>query len=298
MMRGTGWMTRPVGDATPIPARAGIGLRGPHMAEIAAARPAIGWLEVHAENYMRNGPGLGRLEAIRRDYPLSLHGVGLSLGSANGIDADHLAALAGLAARIEPGLVSEHLSWSVAGGVYLNDLLPLPLTEEALATVCRNVDRTQEALRRPILVENPSTYLRFRHSTMSEPEFLSALAARTGCGLLCDVNNIHVSAENLGFDPEAYVDALPAEAVGEIHLAGQFRTERGGKAWLIDDHGDRVAPPVWVLFARAVRRFGRVPSLIEWDRRLPDLAVLLDEAARANHIAQAAIEEGDHARAA
>jgi hypothetical protein len=268
------------------------------MAEIVAARPAIDWLEVHAENYMRNGPGLRRLEAIRRDYPVSLHGVGLSLGTAEGIDADHLASLAALAARIEPALVSEHLSWSVAGGVYLNDLLPLPLTEEALAVVCWNVDRVQQALGREILVENPSTYLRFRHSTMSEPEFLGALAARTGCGLLCDVNNIYVSAQNLGVDPEAYVDAVPAEAVGEIHLAGHFRTERGGKTLLIDDHGDRVAAPVWTLYARAVRRFGRVPSLIEWDTRLPDLAVLLDEAARADRMAEGALEEGDHARAA
>ncbi len=282
-------------SSTAIPARAGIGLRGPHMPEILAARPVIGWLEVHAENYMQNGPGRRRLEAIRRDYPISVHGVGLSLGTAAGVDADHVAALAALAAWIEPGLVSEHLSWSVTGGTYLNDLLPLPLTEEALAAVCRNVDRVQQALGRAILVENPSVYLRFRHSTMSEPEFLSALAARTGCGLLCDINNVYVSARNLDFDPGAYVDALPPLAVGEIHLAGHFRTERGGKTLLIDDHGDRVAPPVWALYARAIRRFGRVPSLIEWDKRLPDLAVLLDEAARAERVAEAALREGDHA---
>jgi uncharacterized protein len=297
-MSGASSMVRPVSGTVAIPARAGIGLRGPHMAEIIAARPAIPWLEVHAENFMQNGPGLRRLEVIRRDYPLSLHGVGLSLGTAEGVDAGHLAALAALVARVEPGVVSEHLSWSVTGGVYLNDLLPLPLTEEALAVVCRNVDRVQQALGRPILVENPSTYLRFRRSTLSEPEFLGALAARTGCRLLCDVNNIYVSAENLGFDPDAYMDALPASAVGEIHLAGHFRTERGGKTLLIDDHGDRVAAPVWALFARATRRFGRVPSLIEWDTRLPDLAVLLEEAERADRVAEAAIEGVDHARAA
>ena len=290
-------MTGP-GSANAIPARAGIGLRGPHIAEIIAARPAVGWLEVHAENYMHNGPGLRRLEAIRRDYSVSLHGVGLSLGTAEGIDTEHLAALAALASRIEPGLVSEHLSWSATGGVYLNDLLPLPLTEEALAVVCRNIDRVQQALGRSILVENPSTYLRFRHSTMSEPEFLGALVARTDCALLCDVNNIYVSAQNLGFDPETYIDAVPAEAVREIHLAGHFRAERGGKSLLVDDHGDRVAPPVWTLFARATRRFGRVPSLIEWDKRLPDLAILLEEAERADHVAQSVLEEDDHARAA
>ncbi len=294
-MSGAGPMSRLDGGTAAIPARAGIGLRGPHVAEILADRPAIDWLEVHAENYMRNGPGLRRLEAIRRDYPVSLHGVGLSLGTAEGVDADHLAALA---ARIEPGLVSEHLSWSVAGGVYLNDLLPLPLTEEALAVVCRNVDRVQRVLGQAILVENPSSYLRFRHSTMSEPEFLGALAARSGCRLLCDVNNVYVSAQNLGFDPETYIDALPASAVGEVHLAGHFRTERSGRPLLIDDHGDRVTPAVWALFARATRRFGRMPSLIEWDKRLPDLTVLLDEAARADRIAQAAHEGSDHARAA
>jgi hypothetical protein len=213
------------------------------------------------------------------------------------VDADHLRALANLSARIEPGILSDHLSWSVAGGVYLNDLLPLPLTEEALGVVCRNVDRVQHALRRAILVENPSAYLRFRHSTIPEPEFLGALAARTGCGLLCDVNNIHVSARNLGFDALGYIDALPA-AVGEIHLAGHFRTERQGRELLIDDHGDRVAPPVWELYARATRRFGRVPSLIEWDKRLPALSVLLEEAERAERVQQAALEVADRARAA
>jgi len=229
---------------------------------------------------------------------VSLHGVGLSLGSAEGLDASHLAALAALAARIEPGLVSEHLSWSVTGGVYLNDLLPLPYTEESLEVVCWNVDRVQQALGRAILVENPSAYLRFRHSPISEPEFLSALAQRTGCGILCDVNNIYVTAVNFGFDPAAYVDALPPAAIGEIHLAGHFRTERRDKTLLIDDHGDRVVSPVWELYERALRRFGRVPTLIEWDKRLPELPVLLDEAARADAVAQTALGEGAHARAA
>jgi uncharacterized protein len=296
-MSGAGSMSRFTGGTAAIPTSVGIGLRGPHMTEILATRPAIGWLEVHAENYMGAGPSLRRLEAIRRDYPVGLHGVGLSLGSAEGLDGAHLAALAELAARIEPGLVSEHLSWSVTGGDYLNDLLPLPYTEESLEVVCRNVDRTQQALGRAILVENPSAYLRFRHSPIPEPEFLGALAGRTGCALLCDVNNIFVTSVNFGLDPVAYLDALPA-AIGEIHLAGHFRTERRGTTLLIDDHGDRVAPPVWDLYDRALRRFGRVPSLIEWDKQLPEFAVLLDEAARAETVAQAALREGPHARVA
>lgn len=297
-MSGATAMSRWDSGNAAVPARAGIGLRGAHVPEFVASRPAIAWIEVHAENYMRNGPGLRRLQAIRRDYPVSLHGVGLSLGSPEGVNAEHLAALVALAAKIEPGLISEHLSWSVTGGVYLNDLLPLPLTEEALGVVCRNVDRVQNALGRAILVENPSTYLRFGRSTLSEPEFLAALVARTGCQLLCDVNNIYVSANNLGFDPEAYLDLLPAAAIGEMHLAGHFRTERDGTTLLIDDHGDRVASPVWALYQRAIRRFGRAPSLIEWDKRLPDLGVLLDEAARADCLANAALAEVDRARAA
>lgn len=271
---------------TAIPASVGVGLRGPHIAEVIATRPSLGWFEVHAENYMSEGPGLSRLEAIRRDYPLSLHGVGLSLGSAEGLDARHLARLERLAARLEPGLVSEHLSWSVNGGVYLNDLLPLPYTEEALAVVARNLETMQEALGRAVLVENPSAYLRFRASTIPEPEFLSELVRRTGCGLLCDVNNIYVSSANLGGDPIAYLDALPAAAIGEIHLAGHFRTERQGRTLLIDDHGSRVGEPVWALYHHALRRFGSIPTLIEWDKEIPSLEVLIGEARIARDIAE------------
>ena len=265
----------------------GIGLRAPHVAEIVATRPALGWLEVHAENYMGGGPALAQLDAVRRDYPLSLHGVGLSLGSAEGIDDDHLHRLAALVERTQPMLVSEHLSWSVSGGVYLNDLLPLPYTEESLAIVADNVARAQDALRRRLLVENPSSYLRFRHSTISEPEFLTALVARTGCGILCDVNNIHVTCANLGGDVRAYLDALPAAAIGEIHLAGHASVMRGGKPLLIDDHGAPVAPAVWQLYRRALERCGAVPSLVEWDKALPPLAVLLQEARIAADFAQA-----------
>jgi len=265
----------------------GVGLRGPHLAEIRATRPDIGWFEVHAENYIGNGPPLTALLDVRRDYALSLHGVGLSLGSAEGIDAAHLAALGELTARTEPFLVSEHLSWSVTRGTYLNDLLPLPYTEEALDVVTRNVNRAQEILGRQILVENPSIYLRFRHSTIPEAEFLAELARRSGCGLLVDVNNIYVTCTNFGDDANAYLDALPVEAAGEIHLAGHFRTERNGRLLLIDDHGDAVCDAVWELYRLALARFGLVPSLIEWDKQLPAWPVLVGEARKAERIAAA-----------
>jgi uncharacterized protein (UPF0276 family) len=276
------------------PISAGIGLRGPHMDEVVLIRPAIGWLEVHAENYMGGGPGPRRLEAIRRDYPLSIHGVGLSLGTAEGLDREHLRRLKALIDRYAPMLISEHLSWSMSGGVYLNDLLPLPYTEEALALVARNVDAVQTALGRQILVENPSRYLSFRHSPITEPDFLVELASRTGCGLLCDVNNIFVTASNLDLDAVAYLEALPGAAVGELHLAGYSRVSRDGASLLIDDHAARVAPPVWDLYRHAVRRFGPVPTLVEWDKELPPLEMLLGEARSA---AQAAEREIDAAAA-
>jgi uncharacterized protein (UPF0276 family) len=264
----------------------GIGLRAPHLAEIATRRPALAFLEVHAENYMASGPALTELLALRRDYRLSLHGVGLSLGSAEGIDARHLARLKRLVDALDPVLVSEHLSWSVSAGAYLNDLLPLPMTEETLALVAAQVGRAQDALGRALAIENPSSYLRFRHSTIPEAEFLAELVRLSGCRLLCDVNNIFVSARNLGIDAAAWLAALPAPAVAEIHLAGHATTERGGRTLLIDDHGSRVAADVWSLYAEALRRFGPVPSLVEWDRNLPALDVLLDEAAAASRVAE------------
>lgn len=267
----------------------GIGLRTPHVAAVRTTRPALSFLEVHAENYLADETALAALLDIRRDYPLSLHGVGLSLGSADGVDTEHLAQIADLAVRTAPFLMSEHLSWSVTGGVYLNDLLPLPYTDEALAVVAANVERAQAALKRPLLIENPSAYLRFKHSTMAEPEFLAALARRTGCRLLCDVNNIHVTCTNLGLDPIAYIDALPADAVAEIHLAGHARVERDGATLLIDDHGAPVADEVWTLYRRAVVRFGTVPALVEWDRQLPLLPVLLAEARKAEAASQRAL---------
>jgi uncharacterized protein (UPF0276 family) len=261
----------------------GIGLRSPHVSEIAATRPAIGFLEVHAENYMAETPALDRLLELRRDYPVSLHGVALSLGSAEELDRCHLCRFEALIERIEPLLVSEHLAWSAIGGAYLNDLLPLPYTEASLDLFCRHVEEAQEALGQRLLIENPSAYLRYRYSPIPEPEFIGEVARRTGCGILCDVNNIYVSAWNFGFDPVAYLDALPVDAIGEIHLAGHHAAEDADI--LIDDHGSRVAKPVWELHAAALRRFGPVPTLIEWDTNLPTLEVLLDEAYHAEELA-------------
>jgi uncharacterized protein len=260
---------------------AGIGLRTPHVAEIEATRAPVGWLEIHAENYMGGGPALRRVERLRRDYPLSVHGVGLSLGSAGPLDAGHLERLARLVERLEPALVSEHLAWSTIGGAYLNHLLPLPYTDEALALVSEHVERVQERLERAIAVENPSGYLRFDGSTMSEAAFLVALVRRTGCGLLCDVNNIHVTCANLGGDPDEYLALLPPDAIAEIHLAGHAVNDADGRPILIDDHGSPVAPAVWRLYEHALARFGARPTLVEWDTDVPPLPVLLDEAAAA-----------------
>ena len=242
--------------------------------------PDVAWMEVHTENYMGGGTALRYLEAVRRDYPISLHGVGLSLGSAEGLDLAHLERIRRVAERIEPGLMSEHIAWSVAQGTYLADLLPLPMTEESLAVVCRHVDQVQSTMKRRILVENPSTYLRFRHSTIPEWEFMAAVAARAGCGMLCDVNNIYVSAHNHGWDASAYLAALPRDAIGEIHLAGHsVRSLPDGTTLRIDDHGSRVIDDVWALYREALARFGPVPTLIEWDTDVPPLDVLLGEAA-------------------
>ena len=265
-----------------VPREAGIGLRFPHHHAILDERPRVAWLEVHTENYLGGGTPLSYLEAIRGDYPIALHGVGLSLGSAEGLDLDHLDRVRRTVERIAPALVSEHLSWSIAEGRYLADLLPLPMTEEALGIVCRHVDQTQTVLRRQILVENASSYLRWRYSTIPEWEFLAAVAHRTGCGILCDVNNIYVSACNHGWNPSIYLAALPPAAIGEIHLAGHsVRQLEGGRLLRVDDHGSRVIREVWELYAKALARFGPVPTLIEWDTNLPTLAVLIDEAARA-----------------
>lgn len=273
---------------------AGIGLRSQHLAELARDRPSTGFLEIHAENYLACSPALGAIERLRQDYEFSVHAVGLSLGSVDGLDEAHLGRVAALIRRLEPALVSDHLAWSVAGGRYFNDLLPLPYTEEALAVVARNVDRLQERLGRQVLVENPSCYLAFAHSTLSEPEFLAELAHRTGCGLLLDANNIVVTAHNLRLDPAAWLDGLPASAIGQYHLAGHAVNDADGQPVLIDDHGSRVGEGVWALFDEIVRRHGPRPTLVEWDTDVPSLDLLLDEARRAGR----ALAVANDARAA
>jgi uncharacterized protein (UPF0276 family) len=272
--------------AAPIPAQAGIGLRLPHHALVLAEHPAAAWLEVHPENYMSDQHALAELELIRGSYPLSLHAVGLSLGSAQGVDGAHIARLRRLVELLEPGLVSDHLSWSVAGGHYLPDLLPLPYTEEALRIVVRNVSQVQEALGRQVLVENPSTYLCYAASRIPEAEFLAALAQRSGCGVLFDVNNVYVSATNQRLDPAAVLEgwcrALDARTVGEIHLAGHAVTQTAaGDELRIDDHGDHVCAAVWALYERTLQRLGPRPTLLEWDTRLPAFGVLQAECAQA-----------------
>jgi hypothetical protein len=267
----------PLRDA--VPCAAGIGLRAPHYRELLDTRPAIGWLEVHSENFFgEGGQPHWFLEQLRAHYPLSLHGVGLGLGSVDPLSFVHLDKLERLIARYQPALVSEHLCWSAAGGRHLNDLLPLPYTDEALAHVCGRIERVQERLRRQILVENVSSYLRYRHSTIPEWEFLAQVIRRTGCGLLLDVNNVYVSAVNHGFDAREYLAAMPAAAVQEIHLAGF----EAAAQLLIDTHGGPVADPVWTLYRDTLARIGARPTLIEWDTDIPQLPVLLGEARKAD----------------
>jgi uncharacterized protein len=283
--------------ASPIPARAGIGLRHQHYRAVVESRPPVGWLEVHSENYFGGGRPLVFLEAARAHYPLSLHGVGLSLGTDGPLDRTHLARIKALIARLQPALVSEHVSWSITGGVYLNDLLPLPYTEEALQVICSHVEETQDFLGRQILVENPSSYLQFAHSTIPEREFVAEISRRTGCGLLFDVNNVYVSACNHGFDAHEYIEAMPRKAVQEIHLAGHAVREIGDATLRIDDHGSAVCEAVWQLYAAALRQLGPVPTLIEWDSNVPDLPVLVAEAVTADGFLAQAVEAHDAAAA-
>ncbi|MCC7260578.1 MAG: DUF692 domain-containing protein [Alphaproteobacteria bacterium] len=277
-----------------IPARTGIGWRAQHHRDLLNTLPAIGWLEVHSENYFGGGMPLHFLEKAREHYPISLHGVGLSLGSADGIDTHHLAQLKQLIDRIDPGLVSEHLSWSRGGSITAPDLLPLPYTEEALDVITANIRRTQDVLGRQILIENPSSYLTFRESTIPEWEFLAAVAERSDCGILLDLNNIYVSAHNHGFDAETYLRAIPQARVQEMHLAGFQENRLENRSLYIDTHSRAVHEDVWALYAQAIQHFGAKPTLIEWDKDIPALAVLLDEAHKADHI----LQEITHAHAA
>ena len=272
----------------PLPAAAGIGFKPEHFAAIRASRPELGFIEVHAENYMgAGGPPHRMLETLRADFSLSIHGVGLSIGGA-GLDLAHLERLRALMDRYQPESFSEHLAWS-SHGIFLNDLLPLPYTPETLRLVCDHVDQVQEVLGRRMLLENPSTYLAFAETAMTETDFLIDIARRTGCGLLLDVNNVYVSGINQNYDPEGYLDAFPLHAVGEIHLGGHAEDQDDhGRRLLIDSHGAEVVDPVWALYAHVIAKGGPRPTLIEWDNDVPDWPVLATEATRALRVMEPA----------
>jgi uncharacterized protein (UPF0276 family) len=274
--------------------RTGVGLRAIHHDEILTQRPHVGWLEVHSENYFALGGSPSRVLAkVREHYPVSLHGVGLSLGSTDALDHAHLSHIGRLVRGLDPMRVSEHLSWSSVGGRFTNDLMPLPYTDEALQHMSARVRQVQDFLGRQILIENVSSYLQFSCSQMPEWEFLTLLAHEAGCGLLLDVNNVYVSAMNHGFDPYVYLRHIPRLAVGEIHLAGHSRRKVDGREILIDTHDAPVCDEVWALYEAALERFGSVPTLIEWDAHIPALDVLAAEARKAD-----TIRERQHARAA
>jgi uncharacterized protein (UPF0276 family) len=270
---------------TQLPDTVGIGFKRSHFDALQATPNRLGFLEVHAENYMGDGgPPHAQLMKLRADYALSIHGVGLSIGGAGPLDRDHLIRLKNLCERYQPESFSEHLAWSSHSDAFLNDLLPLPYDDETLATVCEHIDQLQSAIGRPMLLENPSTYVTFETSTLAETDFLRAIVDRTGCGLLLDVNNVFVSCTNHRADPRAYLAAFPTQAVGEIHLGGHDEEELPSGPLLIDSHGAPVADPVWTLYAETMHRLGPRPTLIEWDTDVPALSVLLDEANRAADI--------------
>ncbi len=273
-----------------LPARAGVGFKPAHFSDIIAAPQPLGFFEVHAENYMgAGGPPHAQLGALRARYALSIHGVGLSIGSAEPLDRHHLARLKTLCDRYQPQSFSEHLAWSSHQGVYFNDLLPLPYTEQTLRQVVEHIDEVQTHLRRPMLLENPSSYVRFAESTIPETEFLAAISRQTGCGLLLDVNNVFVSAKNHGTSPLEYLDAFPLDRVMEIHLGGHHEeTDDAGETLLIDAHGTPVADPVWALYRHVIARTGPMATLIEWDNDVPDWPTLRAEADAAEQILAAA----------
>ncbi|NJM31016.1 MAG: DUF692 domain-containing protein [Rhizobiales bacterium] len=266
-----------------IPARAGLGLKAEHYRTILEDKPSLGFFEVHAENYMGDGGAPHRyLTAIREDYPLSLHGVGLSIGGSKGLSKEHLSRLKKLNERYAPGLFSEHLAWSTHDLGYVSDLLPLPYTATALKRVCDHIDETQSYLKRQMLLENPSSYLSFSESSFSEADFIREVAQRTGCGLLLDVNNVYVSAANLKVSASEYLASYPIHLVQEIHLAGHDATnDTDGVPVLIDAHGSNVSEDVWTLYASVIARTGPLPTLIERDNNVPLFAELLAEARRA-----------------
>lgn len=260
-----------------LPCCAGIGLRAPHYREVLGTLPKLGWVEVHSENFFGGGAPLSTLLRVREHYPVSLHGVGMGLASAVPLDREHLTALQVLCERVQPDAVSEHLCWNAADGRVINDLLPFPYTGEALSHVASRVEQVQEKLGRQLLVENLSSYLSFPHSEMTEGEFLAELTLRTGCGILFDVENLYVNSRNLGVDAEKFIAAIPADAVKEYHLAG-FSVRDG---CLVDTHDHPVHAEVWALYESALRHIGPRPTLIEWDRDIPALQLLMGEAAKA-----------------
>ncbi len=269
----------------PVPASAGVGLRAAHLEQVLSERPNVPWFEAHSENLFVLGGSLpARMERICADYPLSLHGVGLSLGSADGLDQRHLERLANVVDRYQPALVSEHLSWAAVGGRHSNDLLPLPFTREALATTVTHIGQAQDRLGRELLVENVSSYLRFADADYSEWDFVAEVVRRSGCGLLLDINNVYVNSVNHGFDPGEYLRALSVGSVREIHLAGFTRKTDLPVPLLVDTHSRPVDAEVWALYAQALDRFGPIPTLIEWDADIPPLPILLAEAARAEEM--------------
>ena len=266
----------------PLPPAPGLGFKSEHFDAIRTSRPDLGFLEVHAENYMgAGGPPHRQLAALRQDYALSLHGVGLSIGGPDRPDPTHLRRLRDLIDRYQPASFSEHLAWSSHGGDYLNDLLPLPYTPETLQAVCDHVDEVQTALGCRMLLENPSTYVVFAQSTLAETDFLAEIAQRTGCGLLLDVNNVFVSCTNHRTDPWGWLSTFPLHLVGEVHLGGHAREELASGPLLIDDHASPVADPVWQLYAAVIGQAGALPTLIEWDNDVPEFPVLMAEADRA-----------------
>jgi uncharacterized protein (UPF0276 family) len=272
--------------ASDLPARTGVGFKPAHFHDILAAPQPLGFFEVHAENYMgAGGPPHAQLGALRERYALSVHGVGLSIGSTRPLDRDHLARLKTLCDRYAPESFSEHLAWSSHDGIYLNDLLPLPYTRQTLARVAEHVDEVQSALGRQMLLENPSTYVRFSESNIPEVDFIAELSKRTGCGLLLDVNNVFVSARNHATEPLAYLDSFPLERVKEIHLGGHDEdVDDAGVPLLIDSHGSPIVEDVWMLYAHAIARVGALPTLIEWDNDVPDWPGLLAEAVKAQRV--------------
>ena len=260
-----------------LPCVAGIGLRAPHYREVLDTLPDLGWVEVHNENFFGGGAPLHTLLKVREHYPVSLHGVGMGLASTTALDEDHLAAVQRLCDVVQPATISEHLCWNSAGGLVVNDLLPFPYTREALAHVARRVEQVQERLGRQLLVENLSSYLSFSHSEMTEGEFLAELVQRTSCGILFDVENLYVNVRNLGVDAEAFIKAIPTDAVKEYHLAGY--SVRDG--CLVDTHNHPIYPEVWELYEYVLQQIGPRPTLIEWDTDIPALSVLRGEAEKA-----------------